>query len=134
MRERRFSFGHLKSCAYSFLKYTCGYGERPARVIGVSLLIILFSALFFQFSGIVIGEHTIEERIIDYEIHATLPTLQGIKDYLQCVYYSFVTFTTLGYGDIHPQGYSKVIACAESFTGAFFIALFVLVFGRKMMR
>ncbi|MBU7016647.1 MAG: pentapeptide repeat-containing protein [Theionarchaea archaeon] len=134
MRKTMFSFNWPKSYVYSLLKYTCGYGERPSRVIGVSLLIILFSALFFQYSGIVMGEHTIEERVIDHEILVAFPTLQSINDYLQCVYYSFVTFTTLGYGDIHPLGYSKVIACAESFAGAFFIALFVLVFGRKMMR
>jgi hypothetical protein len=46
-----------------------------------------------------------------------------------------VTFTTLGYGDIHPLGFSShAIAFSEAFIGAFFIALFVVVFARKMMR
>ena len=80
------------------------------------------------------GEYTTEEKIIDYDLNLAFPTWHGVKDYLQCLYYSFVTFTTLGYGDVHPIGHSKIIACAESFAGAFSIALFVLVFGRKMLR
>jgi hypothetical protein len=45
-----------------------------------------------------------------------------------------VTFTTLGNGDIHPVGYSHYLASAEALTGAFFMALFVVVFVRKMAR
>jgi hypothetical protein len=49
-----------------------------------------------------------------------------------------VTFTTLGYGDIHPVGYSHYVASVEALTGAFFMALFVVVFVvvfvRKMAR
>jgi hypothetical protein len=46
-----------------------------------------------------------------------------------------VTFTTLGFGDISPiTDAGRAVASVEAFTGAFMIALFVLVFGRKMIR
>jgi uncharacterized protein YjbI with pentapeptide repeats len=111
-----------------------GYGEKPGRVIFMAALVIFIAAVLFAFGGIVIGEFTPEERIINYDLTFSIPGGPAIRDFGQCLYYSFVTFTTLGYGDIHPVGYSKIIACAEAFTGAFFIALFVVVFVRKMAR
>ena len=55
-------------------------------------------------------------------------------DFLESLYFSFVTFTTLGYGDYAPTQAFQLVATAEAFFGAFMIALFVLVFGRKMLR
>ena len=40
---------------------------------------------------------------------------------------SVVTFTTLGYGDIHPLGYSRLVASIEAFIGVLFMALFVVL-------
>ena len=134
MRRKQYKILSPRWCKQNTLRLLCGYGERPLRVIGMAIIIVIFSAFLFQYWGIVMGEHTTEEQIIDYDLNLAFPTWNGVKDYLQCLYYSFVTFTTLGYGDVHPIGCSKIIACAESFTGAFFIALFVLVFGRKMLR
>ncbi len=34
---------------------------------------------------------------------------------LSCLYYSVVTFTTLGYGDFTPIGISRAIAAIEAF-------------------
>lgn len=47
---------------------------------------------------------------------------------------SFVTVTTLGYGDLHPIGITKVLVTVEAYTGAFMLPLFVLTMGRKIMR
>ena len=50
------------------------------------------------------------------------------------MYFSVVTFTTLGYGDLVPVGPSRVIAAIEAFVGSFTLALFVVVFVKKMTR
>jgi len=34
-----------------------------------------------------------------------------------CIYYSIVTFTTLGYGDLQPQGLGRVLAAMQALTG-----------------
>ncbi len=54
----------------------------------------------------------------------------------ESIYFSVVTFTTLGYGDYSPKPHFQfqLLASLEAFIGAFTIALFVLVFGRKVMR
>jgi hypothetical protein len=57
-----------------------------------------------------------------------------LKLFGTCLYYSVVTFTTLGYGDITPIGWSRLFAAFEAFTGSFTIALFVVVFVKKMTR
>jgi hypothetical protein len=44
-------------------------------------------------------------------------------DLPNCVYMSVVTFTTLGYGDIVPVGYAKVLACIEVVTGLGFFGV-----------
>ncbi|MGD2071915.1 MAG: pentapeptide repeat-containing protein [Candidatus Thorarchaeota archaeon] len=127
------------SCLWLMLyKSLCGYGERPMRVIGASLVIILVGAMLFFFCGI---EHfdesfytTGKAHIIQYPFSISGIKSALLEDFGYCIYYSVITFTTLGYGDIHPLGLSHVFAAVESFIGAFFIALFVVVFARKMIR
>lgn len=51
-------------------------------------------------------------------------SLQGIvdADLLNCAYYSFVTYTTLGFGDIIPVGDLRFLTGLESLTGLVLIA------------
>ena len=41
--------------------------------------------------------------------------------FLDCVYLSFVTFTTVGYGDIVAQGYVRYLTCIVALTGLILI-------------
>jgi len=50
-------------------------------------------------------------------------------------YFSVVTFTTLGYGDIRPApGLGSALTATEAVLGGIMMALTVLVIGRKFMR
>ena len=119
-------------------RFIAGYGEKPQLVIKNSFLVIFIAAFFFFFNGIIrtnifpLLEKT--PYIIDYSLHSINFNMQVLTDFGYCLYYSIVTFTTLGYGDIHPLGFSHVIASVEALIGAFFMALFVAVFVRKMAR
>jgi hypothetical protein len=46
-------------------------------------------------------------------------TLAGLPelDLANCAYFSFITYTTLGYGDIVPVGHLRFLAGLESLTG-----------------
>ena len=101
-----------------FYNITCGYGERPKRVVFNAFVVIITFTLLYYF-GEGIGKGGDEE----YE-----PSLR------ESFYFSVVTFTTLGYGDFSPKPDFQLLATAEAFIGAFTIALFVLVFGRQVMR
>lgn len=107
-------------------RWVCGYGERPARVVGFSaVLVLLCSVLYF-----ILGVQGPEGLII-YNSMADAAT--NFYAYAQSLYFSVVTFTTLGYGDLRPIGFSRLVAATEAFFGAFSMALFVVVFVRKMV-
>lgn len=105
----------------------CGYGEDPLRVVLFSWALIFFSAIFYYFFGLrFAGEFHV------FSLDNSLQ--QNVSFFFECLYYSVVTFTTLGYGDFIPIGVSRAIAALEAFTGSFTIALFVVVFVKKMTR
>ena len=54
-----------------------------------------------------------------------------VKSYGEKLYFSGITFTTLGFGGYSPMGGAKVLAFIESFLGIFSIALFVYSFARR---
>ncbi|MBU7027146.1 MAG: pentapeptide repeat-containing protein [Theionarchaea archaeon] len=120
LRKKKFSPDWFKSFGYSLLKYTCGYGEKPERTAFSSLFTILGFALLYWTSECL--QYPMENPTIFQKIEST-------------IYFSFVTFTTLGLGDIHPlTRLGRTLICCEAVIGAFLIALFVVVFAKKMMR
>ncbi|MGJ3259407.1 MAG: ion channel [Rhodospirillales bacterium] len=96
-----------------------GYGTKPFRLILSSLLISMgYSLVYWQsgtpFSGKQVG-----------------PGL------LECVYFSFTAFATLGFGDLsydESSPWLRLLSTSEAWCGAIFLALFVAVMARKLMR
>lgn len=50
-------------------------------------------------------------------VDTTQPGNPVTNQFSLCVYYSIVTFTTLGYGDFQPQGPVRVLAAMQALTG-----------------
>lgn len=105
----------------------CGYGEKPLRVVSFSLMLIVSMTFLYAIFGITDGEQVLR-----------LSTQASWQDngltWLNSLYFSVVTFTTLGYGDFVPLGASRILAASEAFVGSFTLALFVVVFVKKMTR
>jgi len=106
----------------------CGYGEKPANVVVFSLIFIIVCAFLYFFLGIQFNGELLQFSASSSSV------VEGIKQFFVALYFSVVTFTTLGYGDITPVGVSRVVAAIEAFAGAFTLALFVVVFVKKMTR
>jgi hypothetical protein len=103
----------LWSC---FLNAIYGYGEKPGRVIVSAILVILLFASLFMIFGI---------TNVGIEFNTS-------NNFLDCMYFSTITFTTLGYGDFRPlEGLGRILAGSEAFIGAFMMALFVYTFARR---
>jgi hypothetical protein len=104
-----------------------GYGEKPLNVVLFSLGLIGFCGLLYFLVGVRQGD-------LNLGLDLGLDLWANLADLLDCLYFSVVTFTTLGYGDISPHGLARPIAAFEAFVGSFTMALFVVVFVKKMTR
>jgi len=70
----------------------------------VTILLSLFAATY-SFFGLKEGAAIVKHNFAD------------------AMYFSAVTFTTVGYGDIVPAGYMRLVASIEAFTGYFTLAI-----------
>ena len=110
-------FKHLLYWFMSTFSYIVwGHGERPARTLFAGILIILLAASFYT-----VGFLSKEGLLF-------------APNFFQAFYFSVVTFTTLGYGDIAPVGFTKLVAITEAFCGLFTIPLFIVGLSRKYLR
>ena len=95
--------------------------------VGFSAAVVLICAAIYFIVGLNAPEGII---VVDLA--------RGIADnglaFLSCLYFSVVTFTTLGYGDITPTVAIRTLAGVEALVGLFSIALFVVVFVKRMTR
>ncbi|QPM68211.1 potassium channel family protein [Atribacter laminatus] len=100
-----------------FINLLYGYGERPGNVIIVSGGIILLFTFLYTYFGIV-------DNLINNGTS---------KNIFNCLYFSIVTFTTLGFGDLSPQPIPtlRLLTSIEAFIGAFMMALFIYTFARR---
>lgn len=93
-----------------------GYGE---HIIKFFIYIISIISLF-AFLYMILGVSKSPEGILKLSLEDLnkFTFLEFIKFYLQFWYFSFVTFTTVGFGDIVVNGVlGKVLVCIEVFLG-----------------
>jgi hypothetical protein len=113
-KENLFSF--LRSY---FSKAMSGYSTKPFRVIMFSFVIALIYAGLYLLLG------------TPYHSDVT------ISSALESLYFSFTTFTTLGYGDIaydSSRPWMRLVCTSEAWGGAICLSLFVTVLARKIFR
>ncbi|MCD4500239.1 potassium channel family protein [Chromobacterium vaccinii] len=92
-----------------------GYGERPSRII-INALILISGYTFFY----------------HYAVWSTKDNRTQILDWIDSAYFSIVTFTTLGYGDITPTTTTLKLLCgSEAILGAFTMGLIVAGFSNR---
>jgi hypothetical protein len=100
-----------------------GYGERPIRVLVASLMIIMACAVFYSSStGFLMGRGE---------------DIASKKTFLDGLYFSITTFTTLGFGDFFPahgNSIARVVAMFEAVSGACLTALFVVCLSKRFSR
>lgn len=103
---------------YIFGDLLCKYGTSFIRVFLAGIIVIVACAFLF-----------LENNSLQF--HAPGAPAASLADSL---YFSTVTFTTLGYGDFHATGLMRFVAGAESFIGAALMSLFTVVVARRIIR
>ncbi|GAB7094203.1 hypothetical protein JCM30237_13550 [Halolamina litorea] len=105
----------------AFLEVTCGHGMRLLRIVAIFLLLPLFPALLFAFGGPAFA--TTAGQIGSL---SALFTAEGQHTLYQAVRFSYVTYTTIAYGQINPiGGLAVAVATIEAYLSAVFAALVV---------
>jgi hypothetical protein len=95
----------------------CGYGEKPYRVIASSFSIIVGYSLLYRWFDILSLPEEYNRALV-------------VWDYL---YFSIVTFTTVGFGDLTTKlkPLFQMLVGSEAFIGAFMMGLFVFTLSRR---
>jgi len=116
---------------YYFQKYIFDfigrYATDPIRVLmNVVITVVVYGMLYY----------CVTEFFPNYgTVASTLPPeLLHIHDFWNCMYYSAITFFTIGYGDYFAEGYLKLFAVCEGFSGVFLMSYFTVAFVRKILR
>jgi len=95
-----------------------GYGERPWRIAGWGIIVIFFAAFLFT----------------TFDLTAVEPnavTVSTWDRYCSNLYFSVVTFTTLGYGDYTKPGWGRLVAGLESSLGILCVAFFSIAMAKR---
>lgn len=134
-RENSDSREAIKGRFYSLLS---NYGESPFRVLFcISIVIVLCAFLYWVVDINTPGQGIFECNNSQHnKVSFTCKEVAGEQASLPThFYFSFVTFTTLGYGDYSPTvGWARVIASIEAFLGLILSSLFIATFLRKFSR
>ena len=117
----------------SLSKYTIGYGERPWRLLRITLIIISIFAFLYMFCGVknssgeLIGINL--NKIEKYSI------TEVFNSHIDLWYFSTVTFTTLGYGDLTTSTvFGKFLVCVEAFSGVTIGSTWASLVIKRMIR
>jgi len=108
-----------------FLRWPTAYGASLLRLLAAwGIIIGGFAGLYHVLT---MGDNMLFD--------VSSPGLGFSFTFGRALYFSIITFTTLGYGDIRPApGLGSALTATEAVLGGIMMALTVLVIGRKFMR
>ncbi len=124
---------YVGALKWELSRWVMNYGSSPYRVLLVSLLVIVISAVLFPLTG---GIQEIQGgQTITYTVEdpGAVPAWWLGEVLLKSFYFSVITFATLGYGDIQPVGtWARMLAGVETILGSLLSALLVFVLARSV--
>jgi hypothetical protein len=92
-----------------------GFGLRPMRVIRTAVVVVmLYGALYWSAGGV------------------RRPNSETDAGFWDAVYFSGVTFATVGYGDLVPAPRVRILALTEGMIGVFTMSFFVVVVANRL--
>lgn len=136
----------LTRLLYRIANISCGYGEKWKNSVRFSLAIIFVFAFIYMFVGIEVTSKLLsngttpskDTYLIDFfsfGFNGLNSILPYIKDFTVSAYFSTMTFTTVGYGNITTINYCGMILSAiEMFSGAVMMSVMIGTILRRLTR
>ena len=150
---------YLRALKAEGSRWVTGYGMNPWRVVGAAFALIVVCAIAYPLTGgiqetVIQSVEPVREAAqatnatnvtesnpgtrrvtVTWSINSVLASEPSalVMLFLRSLYFSVITFATLGYGDIAPVGnFARVVAGLESLLGALLTALLVFVLSRRI--
>jgi hypothetical protein len=125
---------------YYLIGITTKYYTSWERILlSMGVIIGVFFLLYCCFPNLLICKDTqlVSKNlfILIFEMYknSTLDIYFLISKFGNVLYFTIITFTTVGYGDITPLSWMKMAVGIESFLGIFFTSSFVVSLSRRFM-
>lgn len=123
--------GRIRNYNVYISRYVLGYGVKSERPLMSYLSMILGFSFVHLFNGIIYGGRLIN-RDFQLDFDELIPT---VYDFFKSLYFSAITSTTIGYGDIHPGSpLTMFIASAQGIIGVLLMTMFTVIFGRRFFK
>jgi hypothetical protein len=114
--------------AYGFKKLVFDwmglYATSPVRVVVSNIVIYFLFALVF----------TLAPYVANTSLSGIDPDATFWTKFWNAAYYTGITYFTVGYGDILPIGWLRLVADLTAFIGVFMMSYFTVAFVRKILR
>ncbi len=116
--------GFFRKISSSFLRLSIGYGYRPARALGFSVINISVFALLFMISDHWFQLNQLPQLFRENNISFLLKRFSDL--YWERWYLSGTAFTTTGFGDVCPASFgSRILTVIDSLIGVSVLSLFI---------
>ncbi len=103
-KVKHYIYSYIKYISLSFQMIFWGFGEKPFRIL-IPIFVVIFGFSFFYYFS---------------------DRSYTCNSYYDSIYFSIVTFTTLGYGDIVQQNnWMRISSALQSFLGVLLIGFFL---------
>lgn len=106
----------------------CGYGERPFFSLIAAILVVFLCGTLYMVFGVSINNETM---IFHPASGNFLPPFENL---VYWYHFSLVTFTTVGYGNVVPVGWSIIVSGIEMVLGVILTGIWISTLVRKMTR
>jgi len=110
------------------------YGESPERLILTATGIVSTAAFVYPLGGWLMNNGEPLRYPSNSVTTASTDLATYLSVYIESLYFSTVTFLTLGANNIQPIGFGRWLAVTETALGALLLALLVYVYGRRASR
>lgn len=123
--------GKIRNISAYIARYLLGYGVKAERpLIAYSVMIVLFAFLHLlngvSYQG---QQYNRDLTFVPSEFIST------VNDYALCLYYSTITSTTIGYGDVLADSpATMVLASIQGILGVILMTMFTVIFGRRFFQ